>query len=393
MYKSLREIRTGETAYFAVFSLYTVLPVLQYTFYKSFLPRENLMNGILLICLAVLAVREVLFETMDLSSVLLLAAALVFAANSLISGTFWTAFPFILIFCGRNISPRRLFTFAGALTLALMAFVVLSAFGGIIENYRRIEVNRENNREYLGFLFALYPGFLFLNAASLIVAVRGRRIHFITLASIGAISFLIYRKTDGRLAFFLTLLLLVFACFMRVFPDLLRSLKALFFLAVPAFPAAAVVSAALTFSFNPSVRWMYRLDLMLDHRISYGQASIRQFGLHLIGTSVNWVGYGLDEAGNRSLGDYLYVDNAFVGFLQRFGWIAFILVVVLGTAALFRLYLAGRYELLFIFLLITIHALLDNLVLQLIYNTFWIAAAHSIAARPVKEVWDYESIT
>ena len=134
------------------------------------------MNGILLICLAVLAAREVLFETMDLSSVLLLAAALVFAANSLISGTFWTAFPFILIFCGRNISPRRLFTFAGALTLALMAFVVLSAFGGIIENYRRIEVNRENNREYLGFLFALYPGFLFLNAASLIVAVRGRRI-------------------------------------------------------------------------------------------------------------------------------------------------------------------------------------------------------------------------
>ena len=388
-----RGIRTGEYVYYMVFGIYLTLAVLQTSFFKNLIPKENLMNGILLVCVVLLVLRELLFETVREGTFLLLLAAGIFAGNALISGTLWTAFPFLLIFCGRHINLRRLFLFTGTLTMALIAIIVVSSYAGLIENYQRIEVNRENNREYLGFLYALFPGFLFFNAAAVLIAAWEKRIHFIGLILLGCGALFLYRKTDGRLAFVLTALLILFALLNKLFPDLIRRGRYLFFLTVPAFPVCAAVSVILTYRFNENVRWMYRLDNTLNHRLKYGLESIRTFGVRFIGTNVHWVGYSLNADGNAPTGDYLYVDNMYVNFLQRFGLAAFILAVILVTAALWKLYRARRFSLLFIFLLLTIHGLMDDLILQLAFNTFWIAAAQALAGEHiVEEDWNHESI-
>ena len=222
---------------------------------------------------------------------------------------------------------------------------------------------------------------------------RGRRIRFITLAVVMAANTWLYIKTDGRLSFVLTALLIGAFVVAKLAPGFICRLRPLFFVAVPAFPVCAAVSLILTYRYNSSIAWMRKLNKILGRRLFHGRTSLNRFGAGLFGREVRWVGYGLNEHGHRSGARYLYVDNLYVNFLQRFGWIALILALVLLTWAIFRIYRARRYELLIIFLLLALHSLIDDRILYLSYNTFWIAAVHALnRGYAQKEEWDYESI-
>ena len=180
----------------------------------------------------------------------------------------------------------------------------------------------------------------------------------------------------------------------RLFPALVRALHPLFSLIIPLWPACALLSIFLTVTFNGSVRWMYRLNALLGRRLEYGRQSLTRFGAGLLGRNVRWVGYGLNENGLPQTGDYLYVDNMYVSFLQRYGIIAAALALVVIVCALAAMLRARRYELLIIFLLLAVHGLIDDRILMLHYNIFWIAAAHAVGGRTrEREDWDYASIT
>ena len=388
-----RKTATGDIPYWIALGVYLFFAVLQTSFYRKYVPQGNLMNVILLLLMLLLVFREIRFGSFDSAAGLLLFSAAVFAVNALMGSTLFMAFPFFLIFCGRDVPPGKLFLFTSCCTFALLLLVCGGALSGVITNYQRIEANRESNRAYLGFLYALYAGTLFFNGCALLLTVRGRRIRPLTLALLFAGGLWIYRETDGRFSFLMTAALIAFHVAAMLYPSVMRHAGKAFAAVIPLFPLCAVGSVVLTLRFNAAVRWMYRLDNALNHRLTYGLQSIEKFGIHLTGHPVKWIGYGLNADGYALTGDYLYVDNMYLNFLQRFGWIAFVLAVVLVTAALIRLYRAGRNELLFIFFLITLHGLFDDLSLQLAYNTFWIAAAHALTAGGCrKEAWDYESV-
>ena len=383
----------GDFLYLLAFGFYLFFAVLQSSFYRNILPKESRMNAVLFVLLIALALREFAFEVYNPRDFLLLFAAVLISVNALVSGTFYLAFPFLLIYFGRSVSPRLLFTFAAWLTFILLFFIIVSSYAGLIPNYVRHEMKRKTDREFLGFLFALYPGAFFFNGAALLLAVRGRRIRFITLAVVMAANTWLYIKTDGRLSFVLTALLIGAFVVAKLAPGFICRLRPLFFIAVPAFPVCAAVSLILTYRYNSSIAWMRKLNKILGRRLFHGRTSLNRFGAGLFGREVRWVGYGLNEHGHRSGARYLYVDNLYVNFLQRFGWIALILALVLLTWAIFRIYRARRYELLIIFLLLALHSLIDDRILYLSYNTFWIAAVHALnRGYAQKEEWDYESI-
>ena len=360
----------GDFLYLLAFGFYLFFAVLQSSFYRNILPKESRMNAVLFVLLIALALREFAFEVYNPRDFLLLFAAVLISVNALVSGTFYLAFPFLLIYFGRSVSPRLLFTFAAWLTFILLIFIIASSYTGLIPNYVRHEMKRKSDREFLGFLFALYPGAFFFNGAALLLAVRGRRIRFITLAVVMAANTWLYIKTDGRLSFVLTALLIGAFVVAKLAPGFICRLRPLFFAEQRA-----------------------KLNKMLGRRLFHGRTSLNRFGAGLFGREVRWVGYGLNEHGHRSGARYLYVDNLYVNFLQRFGWIALILALVLLTWAIFRIYRARRYELLIIFLLLALHSLIDDRILYLSYNTFWIAAVHALnRGYAQKEEWDYESI-
>lgn len=389
----VQTVATGDVVYLLVFGLYLILATLDSSFYRSMLPLDHSMNAVLLVLLFVLALRELLYEAFSGRSLALLCAAGFLCANALITGTMWMAFPFLLMYAGRNVSQRLLLSFAACLSFLLLFFVIGSSLTGLIPNYLRRELTRSGNREFLGFLYALYPGTYLFNAAACLLAVRGRRIRFISLFLIMALNLWIYRRTDGRFSFLLLSLLLAAFAAAKLYPALIRRARPLFLLSVPAFALCGAVSLYLTAGYDRHVGWMSRLNALLGKRLLYGRTALDLFGAGPIGRRVRYTGFGVTSSGYQSAHKYLYVDNLYVSFFQRFGWIAGLLALLLLTAAVFLMYRAGRYELLIIFALLALHALVDDQMLCLYCNTFWITAVHALMTGGQQgEEWDYESI-
>ena len=76
--------------------------------------------------------------------------------------------------------------------------------------------------------------------------------------------------------------------------------------------------------------------------------------------------------GERSTDAYLYVDNLYIQILQHFGLIALIIILTLLTATLVKLLKKGQIVLSIILISLSFHALIDDLILNIYYNIFWI---------------------
>ena len=73
-------------------------------------------------------------------------------------------------------------------------------------------------------------------------------------------------------------------------------------------------------------------------------------------------------------GESLYVDNLYIQVIQKFGIIFVVLVLILLTIAMIKIVEQKKYILAFIFTMIAIHCIIDDLFLAIFYNPFWIAA-------------------
>ena len=92
----------------------------------------------------------------------------------------------------------------------------------------------------------------------------------------------------------------------------------------------------------------------------------------MLGQKIDWIGNGLSMQGERSIGTYLYVDNLYIQTLQHFGLIVSVIILSLLTITLVKLLKKGQMVLGIILVILSFHALIDDLILNLYYNIFWV---------------------
>ena len=97
------------------------------------------------------------------------------------------------------------------------------------------------------------------------------------------------------------------------------------------------------------------------------------YGVSLFGSgNIEWVGAGLDAYGNQSTETYFYVDNLYIQVLQRYGIIFMIIFLTLTTALMIQCYRKNENILVILLAIIAVHGLIDDLIMYLQMNTFWI---------------------
>ena len=87
---------------------------------------------------------------------------------------------------------------------------------------------------------------------------------------------------------------------------------------------------------------------------------------------INWIGNGLDINGQRGLSEYLYVDNLYIQILQRYGLFVLVILLVIFTLTLHHLLKQKQYVLSLILIILSFHAIIDDLIINLHYNIFLI---------------------
>lgn len=377
MYNRLKlfKVSASEIFYFVPYGIYLMVGILNTSFYGKYV--EGAVYKLVAVAvIGVLAVREITFEKRTYTAkrvcfalVFCLLSFLIIIAGAGLSQK-GLAFICVFVLTAKDIPFKKICRFTIWVSALTVAFVIISAYAGIIQNYTLEGGDRV--RQFLGFKYALFPSAFAYNITALEVYQNREKPSVVGSIILIAINCWIYAKTDSRLSFGLAMVVVLLPLIIKLVPVIRWKLCGA--LASCSFIACCTVSFWLSVYYSPQKPWMSKLNSILGDRLRLGQASLAEFGVPFFGRrGIEWVGNGLDNSGQVIEGAYNYVDSLYIQAFQRYGVFVMVIILVLLSVAVYKFWKIGDYYMTLILVLFAFHGIIDDLLLYLFYNTFWFA--------------------
>ena len=90
------------------------------------------------------------------------------------------------------------------------------------------------------------------------------------------------------------------------------------------------------------------------------------------------IGNGLDVNGLKNTKKYNYVDCLYILIILKYGLLFFIACIYMLTSTSFFLYKKKEYYLVLLMFIIAIHGIIDDLMIFLYFNSFWLVVGKMI---------------
>lgn len=269
------------------------------------------------------------------------------------------------------------------------AFILICSQLGAIQDYPFTRGSKI--RHGLGFLYTTFLSHYYLNIVLLYVFLRPRP-KIVEIIVLLLIDIAIFVATDSRNSFLLVILILAFVILAPSLKKITGVRLNKFFRNFVgwSFVLFAVLCLVLPVVFDSSNSTWKSLDSVSSHRLSQTQASLNKYGVTAFGQDIEINGNGL-YASNEGIitasehnpsGDTNYVDSSFMQILIYDGAVVWVFLLAVATAASLRISKKDSALLCVITLLIVVHAAVDDLFIDLQYDTFlllfWGYAAASI---------------
>lgn len=362
----------SELLFFLSYILIVVTSVLSMTFFGRYLP-NSMMKIVAVLSIFMIFAGE-LQKKVNIKQLIFVAfaTAAIYITMRNTDGFFHGSliFTVLLVYSGRDVDFRKIAQVSLYVHIFVLGFVIISAQTGVITNY---QVNTEmRRREFLGFLYALYPATIMLNIVALEIYLQKQKINFLQIALLAAASFWIYAKTDARLAFYSNCLLLVYAVVMKKFGKIMEKMRGLYAFMVPSFLICFAISVGFSYAYKPRIKWISQINSFLSNRLQLGRNSLITYGVSLFGKKISWIGNSVNAYGYASTKEYNYVDSMYIQILQRYGIIFTVVLLLMLTYICYRCYKKKDYYLLTILFSLAVHAIIDDLVFHPFFNSFWL---------------------
>lgn len=379
----LVKLNANEKVFFVVYAICLTVYIFSASFYGAIIP------GILFeivppFCVFILTIMQLVQRKIThkalVGSIFIGISVLIIANvsnNTRQASVFYMLF---FLFAARKISFDKVAQISAQIIGIVLLFIIFSAWAGIITNYVDTELREGVTRYYLGFTYTLYAPALLLNYTMLKCFVQNEKFSIKKMVFLLVVNYMMFYYTRARLSFVLAVVtILISFLFYRETEEKNAKKKRKYLFLIPTYIVCAAASIGLSVTYINGIGWMRELNSFLGARLSNMQRSLLLYGVSLFGKNVKWVGAGLDVFGNRNLQDYLYVDCLYVQILQHYGIIFTLFLLGICTFALYKCYKTNNYKLMVFLALVAVHALIDDLVLYMEYNTFWFAMMAVIA--------------
>ena len=383
--RNISQVNVVETPFFLSYALMIMYMILCSSFYAIHIVSS--WKIVFVFCIGLLIIYELIKNGLTWKNIITISAILLLIINILriSQGLEQNSIALILlyIFCARDIYFKKIAKCTIIISVLTILFVIISSFAGIITNYVSPD---QRHREYLGFLYALNGPTIFSNVSMLWLYVKKEKITVKETLILIILNYLLFLKTNSRLCFGLTALILLVGLLLKRYSGYVLRRKIVCYMMICSFLLAAGLSFYLTTRYNSYTSWMATLNGILGNRLSLGQASIEKFGINLFGNpEIEWIGNGLNLFGEVSNKTYLYVDNYYINIAQRFGSVFLVIVLIFLLFANYKAYKEKDVYLLCIFTILAIHFIIDDLCMSIQYNTFWLAAGCLVFSRTNKK--------
>lgn len=275
----------------------------------------------------------------------------------------------IFMFCSRNIDTKKIAKFSYILLSTLLIVTIVSSQLGLIRNYFELAGGR--NRFYLGFLYSLYGPTILLSIAYAQCYLSKEHFNFFRIIVIFLGNIYLFYMTNSRLAFLLTVLVVLGVVLLQYMPSIFKNSISKFLMKY-SFIMCSILSILVTYYYNPQNNMLNKIDSFLSRRLFYGKNGINIYGIHLFPQKITFVGNGLSHEGLKSIGVYNYVDCLYLQFLLRYGVILFVLFLVFLTYVQKSALKKGNYHLLFLGAVCAVQFVIDDLSLMVYFNCCWL---------------------
>lgn len=362
-----KKINLSEFLFFVSYILYLSVTLLNTTFWAAYFP-SDFVKICMLVCSVLLIIKEVICDKIGIKEVLLFLLCVISSSIMMLHINKIVMLPFfIFLYSSRKIDFNKIAKLTIIISTILLFGTIIAAKSGIILNYVVNSVTRK--REYLGFLYSLFPQMVISNITALCIYIykgKGKK-KILLYLMLFLINWIIYSFTKSRLSFGLTCILLIIAFFSKNIAN--NKLKKLL---VFSFIVCATVSFFFTVNYKSSNVALRNLNTVLENRLYLGKQSLEIYEINLFGNDVEYIGNGLDVTGKKNRKKYNFVDCMYLNLLEKYGAVIFIIIISLLTYLMYNAYKKKDDLLMYILLIIALHGIIDDLGMYLYYNTFWL---------------------
>lgn len=288
------------------------------------------------------------------------------------------AMMYIFIFCARNYSFKRIAIHTYRITLIMLLGICILAEFNIIE-----DIVFEGYRHAIGFRYVLYGPSLLLNIVFLKIYIEGGKTKWYILIFYFLFDIFLFSKCHAELSFGLTAIFIAFMFYYKISKTIKTKQQIILKIFSYSFIFFLGLSFLLVYLYSKNQNDWYFINHMLSGRLSLSLKALNENVINIFGNKIKWVGNGVDAYGNSYIGEYYYVDNAYINSVLESGLLFAVLIWGMYTICLKKCLQRNEKLLMFILIILSVYFVFDNLKLKLVYNTFWLILPKLILNKPL----------
>lgn len=366
----------GQIIYEIAFAFEFVVAFLITSTYTDYFS-NHLLHTLMFAGLALVLLKIFLFDDLDLKWLAIDAIALILLLITWRMSKEFSLFSMgIFVLGARNVDFKRIIKIYFYVGMLLLAFVVISAMGGLIRNlvYRRDMTNIVRQSFGIAYPtdFAAHVLYLMLAYAYL----KFGKIKWYDYAVFLAAAVFLVKFSDARLsAYAIILSIPVLWIGQRAQTDhLLSRFIASFYWTVPILSAYLVIIAS--YFFTPSNKILTKVNNASSGRLFLGHKAISEYGFSMFGKQIiehGWGGANGLKMSQNAPANYFFVDSSFLRMTILYGIIMAIIILLAMTKISWESFQKGSFALASIIVIVSVSAMVEQRLLDLAYDPFLIA--------------------
>lgn len=255
---------------------------------------------------------------------------LVLVVQSFIGGGRELVFMLLVMFAFHNVDVKEVFTVQAVVQAGCIICTFLLCIAGIFPNLEFFDHGQI--RYAMGFVYATLPGEVFLGLVFLWLFVRGNKLKLGEVILILTTFGVIYYFTNSRTTIILGIVLSIFIYLQKFYKRPFKKSAGTFFIyqLAPVYMILFSWGIQIIYNGHGENRWMQFLNRVLNGRLNWAKQSMREYGIHAMGSDIAWV----DNTANLVRERYNFVDNSYIKLVLDYGWIVGLLFL---TAYMFMM--------------------------------------------------------
>lgn len=296
--------------------------------------------------------------------VVITAAGSYFAGNGIL-------LTLIYLYAAKDINVEKVFLILGYIYILLFILIVLLSLLGIIENWDYPQGGSRPTRWGLGYTYPTHTSSVLFMSVLIFCYIQKEQLNLVHVAVLELINLWVFSYTDSRAGMMLCAVIPIVFYLLKFRKKEFR--KTVFgWLQQWSFPVCAILIYVVTMAYK-GTGFLTKLDSWLSGRLYYSNYSMHEYGVHLFGQKIVWIGYGGLGHTHTQLADvYNFVDTSYLKLLLENGLIVWLLIMIMWTAVSILAYRNNKRYLTWAFTFLAVYSIVEQWLMNLGTNPFLI---------------------